>query len=165
MVILDPEWLARMFATIITMKPNFVRDGIVLLSALRQLWGGGVPAPSSSAAKISPEQLQQMLLNLFQRFELLHRLNDNEIVVPSLLPPDRPPNVCRSYVIQIIDLIVLLDRLRSMGHGLQGTCEGTPSSVQDRLSSQLLLLAHLCSPPHQRLGGRLLLSERILHAP
>lgn len=90
MVILDPEWLARMFATIITMKPNFVREGVLSLPALRQLWSA---LHGSSNSSLTPEQLQPMLLSLFQRFELLHRLNENEIIVPSLLPSERPPNV------------------------------------------------------------------------
>lgn len=37
-VILDPQWLIEVMATILTTKHNFARNGMLPMSALLQLW-------------------------------------------------------------------------------------------------------------------------------
>lgn len=109
-VILDPQWLAEVMATLVTFKANFVKHGILRKQDLPQIW-----------KKYNP-QLYQTLLNLLLKFgvaypalgaigvppagavggSLTFRPNANvanpnrnldeaeSFIVPSLLPEDRP---------------------------------------------------------------------------
>lgn len=38
LIILDPQWLTKLMSTLITTKPNFVKNGILLHSNLNQIW-------------------------------------------------------------------------------------------------------------------------------
>lgn len=66
LIILDPQWLTKVFATIITTKMNFIKEGIIEVSTLfKHVW------------KEYPKDLHVMLLNLLENFEILYRLEDH----------------------------------------------------------------------------------------
>eukprot|EP00026_Physarum_polycephalum_P000223 Phypoly_transcript_00223.p1 GENE.Phypoly_transcript_00223~~Phypoly_transcript_00223.p1 ORF type:complete len:1946 (-),score=272.21 Phypoly_transcript_00223:42-5636(-) len=85
-VILDPKWLARLMATLITTKKAFVKQGILLSSQLDHIW----------RAPDFPVWLHPALLSMVQRFELCYPLpviegsSDQRFLVPSLLPDAKP---------------------------------------------------------------------------
>lgn len=56
MVILDPQWLADVMATLVTFKANFVNDGILQREYLHQVW------------KQYPIELHETLLRLLMNF-------------------------------------------------------------------------------------------------
>eukprot|EP00026_Physarum_polycephalum_P000251 Phypoly_transcript_00251.p1 GENE.Phypoly_transcript_00251~~Phypoly_transcript_00251.p1 ORF type:complete len:1880 (+),score=208.43 Phypoly_transcript_00251:799-5640(+) len=64
MVILDPQWLAKLMATLITSKMNFVNNGILERKNLHFLW-----KPPEF-----PESLHGNLVNLLEQFEILFRM-------------------------------------------------------------------------------------------
>lgn len=64
MVILDPQWLAKLMATLITSKMNFVNNGILERKNLHFLW-----KPPEF-----PESLHTNLINLLEQFEILYRM-------------------------------------------------------------------------------------------
>jgi serine/threonine protein kinase/GTPase SAR1 family protein len=65
-VILDPQWVTKIFATIITTKQNFVRDGVIDVANLfTQLW------------RPFPPKLHPLLLNLLESFEIVFKLPDD----------------------------------------------------------------------------------------
>jgi hypothetical protein len=64
MVILDPQWLAKLMATLITSKMNFVNNGILERKNLHFLW-----KPPEF-----PESLHSNLVNLLEQFEILYRM-------------------------------------------------------------------------------------------
>jgi len=65
-VILDPQWVTKVFATIITTKQNFVREGVIDVATLfTQVW------------RPFPPKLHSMLLNLLESFEIVFKLPDD----------------------------------------------------------------------------------------
>jgi len=64
MVILDPQWLARLMATLITSKMNFVNNGILERKNLHFVW-----KPPEF-----PDSLHSNLVNLLEQFEILYRM-------------------------------------------------------------------------------------------
>lgn len=65
-VILDPQWVTKIFATIITTKQNFVREGVIDVANLfTQLW------------RPFPPKLHPLLLNLLESFEIVFKLPDD----------------------------------------------------------------------------------------
>jgi serine/threonine protein kinase/GTPase SAR1 family protein len=65
-VILDPQWVTKIFATIITTKQNFVREGVIDVANLfTQLW------------RPFPPKLHPLLLNLLETFEIVFKLPDD----------------------------------------------------------------------------------------
>jgi len=87
-VVLDPQWLTKLFSTVITMKANYVRDGLLKHAFLEQLW----------REPLYPRAVHQDLLSLFQSYELIYQLRpgllEGESLIPSLLP-DEPPSASR----------------------------------------------------------------------
>lgn len=80
-VTLDSQWLTRVFSTLITMKPNSVRGGIILRSDLSHIW---------KPPQFPPES-HNFLLSLLSKFELLFQFHGSDkILVPSLLSDERP---------------------------------------------------------------------------
>jgi internalin A len=97
LVILDPQWLMRLMATLITTKPNFVKNGVLLASDLPQIW-----KPPDF-----PEILHASLMSLLEKFEISYPLpKKGEYLLPYLIHSQRPsaldysfkePCVYRSY--------------------------------------------------------------------
>lgn len=64
-VILDPQWITKVFSTIITTKRNFVKDGVLEVGVLfTHVW------------KEFPSKLHVLLLGLLESFEIVFRLPD-----------------------------------------------------------------------------------------
>lgn len=65
-VILNPQWVTKIFSTIVTTKQNFVRDGVIDVANLfTQLW------------RPFPPKLHPLLLNLLESFEIVFKLPDD----------------------------------------------------------------------------------------
>lgn len=83
-VILNPQWLANVMASIVTFSHTWVKNGILLHSDLAQVWKD----------KYAPD-LWNLLLSLLEEFEVLYPIQGHGAVVkylvPSLLPPIPPP--------------------------------------------------------------------------
>ena len=79
---LDPQWLPRVFATIITMKQTLVQHGRLSPVGMRQVWQE--PA--------FPPDTHEQLISLFEEFDFFYRLPDSDVIlVPALLSPAPPP--------------------------------------------------------------------------
>lgn len=88
LIILDPQWLTRLMSTLITTKPNFVKNGVLLSTNLTQIW-----KPPEF-----PESLHMTLLSLLEKFEISFPLpsKDHEATrnfIPYLVIGDRPENL------------------------------------------------------------------------
>lgn len=87
-VILDPQWAARVFSTVITTKHGFLRTGVLEEQKLfDQLW------------REYPKSAHSLLLELFEQSDLFYRIMDEkgsptgEVMVPATLPASKPPDV------------------------------------------------------------------------
>ena len=77
-VILEPQWITDLLASIITTKQNFVRDGFLKHSDLSFIW-------RFDAA------LHAKLLRLLERFEVSFQMpNEDRTLIPCMLPDARP---------------------------------------------------------------------------
>ncbi len=73
LVILNPQWIADLMSTIITIKHSFAKDGVLMESDLPQIW------------RDYPTAMYDALLNLLEKFEVAYRLrNSNLIVSPAI---------------------------------------------------------------------------------
>jgi len=75
-IFIDPPWLTRLMATIITSKPNFVQSGVLEQNNLHQIW----KAPDF------PQYLHHVLLAILQKFEIIHPLPDPKSVNKTPIP-------------------------------------------------------------------------------
>ena len=66
-VIIDPQWITKMFATIVTVKSNFVHNGILDESALPFLW------------RQYKEDMWPFMLRLLTSFETVFRIGDGKV--------------------------------------------------------------------------------------
>ncbi len=64
LIILDPQWLTRLLSTLITTKPNFVKNGAIYSGDLSQIW-----KPPEF-----PDSLHPSLLTLLEKFEIAYPL-------------------------------------------------------------------------------------------
>lgn len=87
-VILDPQWAARVFSTVITTKHGFLRTGVLEEQKLfDQLW------------REFPKTAHKLLLELFEQADLFYRIMDDkgnptgEVMVPATLPANKPADV------------------------------------------------------------------------
>lgn len=62
-VITDPQFLSKVFATIVTTKQNYVKDGVLDHSNLVHIW------------KQFPSQMHQQLLAILEKFEINYRID------------------------------------------------------------------------------------------
>ncbi len=91
MAVLDPQWLARTFSHIVSMKHSFVKEGLLNMSALKHVWSAAAdPNKLPTGTPYNEDEVRKFLISMFQRFDLLHQLSDTELLVPSLLPAARP---------------------------------------------------------------------------
>ena len=76
-VILDPQWIADLLSTVISLKHNYIKEGVLDESVLPHLW------------KTYPRELHADLLALLKRFEIvLPMAVTGKFMVPSMLPKD-----------------------------------------------------------------------------
>lgn len=76
-VVLDPQWIADLLSTVISLKHNYIREGVLDESVLPHLW------------KLYPRELHADLLSLLKRFEIvLPMALPGKFMVPSMLPKD-----------------------------------------------------------------------------
>ena len=78
-VIVRPSWLVDMFKTVVTMRHNFVKDGIISIEGLRKCW------------KEYDSSMHDLLLEALEKFDVVCRLSGDKVIVPCLLP-DCPPD-------------------------------------------------------------------------
>eukprot|EP01098_Paradermamoeba_levis_P004984 TRINITY_DN2117_c0_g1_i4.p1 TRINITY_DN2117_c0_g1~~TRINITY_DN2117_c0_g1_i4.p1 ORF type:complete len:1636 (+),score=493.61 TRINITY_DN2117_c0_g1_i4:118-5025(+) len=82
-VILSPQWVTSVFASVVTLKHNFIKkDGMLALADLYQhIWN----SPEF------PKEIHQKLLQMLIRFEIcFHVVEVDKLLIPSLLPSERP---------------------------------------------------------------------------
>jgi len=80
-VILDPQWLTKVFATLITMKPNSVKAGVIVRQDLHHIW---------KPPEFPPDR-HPFLLALLAKFEIIFLFSkSDQILVPSLLNDSSP---------------------------------------------------------------------------
>ena len=81
-VIVRPSWLVDIFKTVVTMRHNFVKDGIISNEGLRKCW------------KEYDLSMHDLLLEALEKFDVVCRLSgrggDNKVIVPCLLPDCAP---------------------------------------------------------------------------
>ena len=81
-VMVRPSWLVDMFDTVVTMRLNYVKDGIILMESLRKCWKG---------YDLSTHDL---LLEALEKFDVVCRLSgrqgNDKVIVPCLLPDGAP---------------------------------------------------------------------------
>ena len=81
-VIVRPSWLVDMFKTVVTMRHNYVKDGIISIESLRKCW------------KEYDLSMHDLLLEALEKFDVVCRLSgrggDNKVIVPCLLPDCAP---------------------------------------------------------------------------
>jgi len=74
-VVIDPQWITQMFATIVSMKANFAKGGLLKKSTLPQMW----------RAPRHPPELHAYMLKLLKKFEVVFELNEEDLFIPCLL--------------------------------------------------------------------------------
>ena len=80
-VIVRPSWLVDMFKTVVTMRHNFVKDGIISMEGLRKCW------------KEYDSSMHDLLLEALEKFDVVCRLSGrggDKAIVPCLLPDCAP---------------------------------------------------------------------------
>ena len=81
-VIVRPSWLVDMFKTVVTMRHNYVKDGIISMEALRRCW------------KEYDLSMHDLLLEALEKFDVVCRLSgrggDKKVIVPCLLADCAP---------------------------------------------------------------------------
>eukprot|EP01087_Luapelamoeba_hula_P024976 TRINITY_DN9696_c0_g1_i1.p1 TRINITY_DN9696_c0_g1~~TRINITY_DN9696_c0_g1_i1.p1 ORF type:complete len:1325 (+),score=299.28 TRINITY_DN9696_c0_g1_i1:269-4243(+) len=82
-VVVDPQWITATFATVVSLKSSFIRDGLLKLSDLPHVW----------TAPDYPPELHDKLLLMLEKLEVISRFKhegEDKILIPCLLP-DSPP--------------------------------------------------------------------------
>jgi hypothetical protein len=80
-LVLHPKFLAEVFATVITFRQRFSKDGVLKkISLYQHIWSG------------YSESIKDLLLEVLQDFELILPLRNDQdtLLIPSFLPPDMP---------------------------------------------------------------------------
>lgn len=80
-VVLEPQWIADLFSSIISLKHNYVKNGILETGSLRQLW------------KDYDESIHENLLFILKEFEICHPLSSGHHLIPCMLPNVKPNDV------------------------------------------------------------------------
>jgi len=83
MVVVDPQWITKTFATIISLKLGFVRNGVLKISDLPQIW----------KEPVYEKSMHNALIKMLEKFQVVSRLVINgadSLLIPCMLP-DVPP--------------------------------------------------------------------------
>ena len=81
---IDPTWICNMFAQIVTVKEtnSWVKNGIIKESELQHIF--------QNSDKFLFLHYQREYLYIMEKFEVLINLGDGRLLIPSMLPLDRP---------------------------------------------------------------------------
>jgi GTPase SAR1 family protein len=85
-IMLDPQWITKVFASVLTTKHNFAKDGLLDHDAVvTHLWGKNADFPPS---------LHPIMLDLLEHFQCVFKMPDfaktNQLLVPLFLPEKKP---------------------------------------------------------------------------
>ena len=75
-ITIDPMYLTNLFASIVSMKNQFTKKGVMSIKDLKQIW---LPPDH-------PHELHPFFMSLLESFELIYRLEEEKILIPALLP-------------------------------------------------------------------------------
>lgn len=86
-IILDPQWITKVFASILTTKHNFAKDGLLSQNdVVTHLWG-------NKSADFPPHS-HPIMLDLLEHFQCVFKMPDfavsNNLLVPQYLPDKKP---------------------------------------------------------------------------
>ena len=86
-IILDPQWITKVFASILTTKHNFAKDGLLSQNdVVTHLWG-------SKSADFPPHS-HPIMLDLLEHFQCVFKMPDfassGNLLVPQYLPDKKP---------------------------------------------------------------------------
>jgi serine/threonine protein kinase/GTPase SAR1 family protein len=87
-VVLDPQWLADVFSSIISFKQGWVKNGLLAHSDLRHIWSAYSP------------NIYKHLISILERFEVLYDVKINNtpyLIVPSLVQSRVPPEAVFAF--------------------------------------------------------------------
>jgi Leucine-rich repeat (LRR) protein/GTPase SAR1 family protein len=88
-VFLNPQYLANVMSSVITLKHQFVKDGLLKHSNLPHIWSH------------YPQENYPLLLKVLQKFEIMFKMpseNSEEVsLIPSLLPVEQPAGVAEQW--------------------------------------------------------------------
>jgi serine/threonine protein kinase/GTPase SAR1 family protein/Ran GTPase-activating protein (RanGAP) involved in mRNA processing and transport len=79
-IVLSPQWLSDLFKTIITLKSNYVNNGVLRYVDLQHIW----------KPPTVPLNLYSRCIALLEFFEAVYRYSSSTLLVPALLPRDPP---------------------------------------------------------------------------
>lgn len=87
-VILDSQWLTQVFSTVISMKNQYAKDGIMKPSYFPHIWKP--PA--------YPESLHSFLLKILEKFEICYKLDsEGNLLIPWMLPDKQPEDFSKFW--------------------------------------------------------------------
>jgi hypothetical protein len=69
LVVLDPQWLANVMASLITFRHRWIKNGVLALSVVGQVFDS------------QPQHLHNALLALFEKFSIVFRMRNTDSVV------------------------------------------------------------------------------------
>ena len=81
-VILRPSWLVDVFKTVVNMRHNFVKDGVISVEKLRRCWQDSYDM-----------SMHDLLFEALEKFDVVCRLSgkgEGKVIVPCLLPDYAP---------------------------------------------------------------------------
>jgi len=83
-IIVDPQWITKTFATVVSLKTGFVKDGLLRYDDLPQLW----------KPPTYPSHLHPKLITMLEKFQVMCRLSatGDRLLIPCLLPDKTPPD-------------------------------------------------------------------------
>lgn len=86
-IILDPQWITKVFASVLTTKHNFAKEGLLSYNdVVTHLWG--------MKSGDFPPHLHPIMLDLLEHFQCIFKMPDyaisNQLLVPQFLPDKRP---------------------------------------------------------------------------
>ncbi|GAM26449.1 hypothetical protein SAMD00019534_096240 [Acytostelium subglobosum LB1] len=98
MLILDPQWITNLLATIVTSKCSFANNGIIQHKDLAHIW----------KPPTYPSELHPHLLKLLERFDVAFNMlgtdaksDKAQSLIPAMLPRDCPQDIKTSLIRQL----------------------------------------------------------------
>jgi Leucine-rich repeat (LRR) protein len=152
LVILNPQWLADLLATIITLKHNCARDGILHEKDLPLLW------------KDYPPTMWESLLGLLERFEVVYRLKVRAQKPSSLSASPTslkkgPKSPSSKSPRKLVHQLSLKDTTRVAHHKLSSSTEEEFAVQRPRQAPTKLHESNTKTPPLSRSDSKTTLSS------
>eukprot|EP01105_Mastigella_eilhardi_P027516 TRINITY_DN851_c0_g1_i1.p1 TRINITY_DN851_c0_g1~~TRINITY_DN851_c0_g1_i1.p1 ORF type:complete len:1985 (+),score=446.84 TRINITY_DN851_c0_g1_i1:529-5955(+) len=137
LVVVDLNYLASVCCTIVTCKPNFVREGVLLAASLPLVWKSFPPASHS------------IMLSLLEKFNIMYPLNlrsgtPSEYLVPCLLPTAEPTSECLKLWPETATSVVQ--------HTRQLVFDSLPMGLMGRLVTRVLHMPSIARTVYWRNG-------------